>query len=346
MNVGSYVDSARTISLVVIVLGYIGWDIGTHHSQRAAQFAAAREMIAADWMQNEYRNDRTIIEKMLAAGAMVAEGAERQLRQVRPFEVASPVGDLAINMQSTERSTVFAQQSTRVAGLTLARLDDFRLRFRAEVKGPFGTWSVSDVAINDPAAFQKLARFANDLDIEISGGHKKMLGDVENKLYRRKVSVPNVEFAAFHSEKAVWLVTFLCVLLVVILRSRVRLIRLSPDAGLGTPWLVLDASTVVEKIIATLWVVSIVLAGWLACGAVLFTEKDLLMATATPPQGRAALVFLSILALATVSDLLKLRDIRITRHSTAASAAQSRFPGPRVPPHRAGRRRRFPSAPG
>ena len=43
--------------LIILVLGYIGWDLGTHHSKRATLLAEARELVTADWVRATYRND-------------------------------------------------------------------------------------------------------------------------------------------------------------------------------------------------------------------------------------------------------------------------------------------------
>jgi hypothetical protein len=335
MKVGSYVDSARTISLVVIVLGYVGWDLGTQHSQRAALLAKARELLAAQWIRQQYVDDVTIVRKMIEMKAVTTEPKTGQLRQAKPFVVHSPIGDMEIRMRPVSRSASFSQRTGPVSGLTMETLGAFRLRFDVAVKGLFGSWSMSSLELADTNAGRQLARISGDLDLNRQDEPEKLLTAIEDKLYRRKVSVPSLDFAAFKSEQAVWLIAVLCFLALVVLRSRVRLIRLDPTAGIETPWLVLDARAAAEKLIAALWIAGILLSSWLACGALLFTEKDLMMATKTPPLGHATAVFLFVGALAlasgwsalgTVCDLLKLRTIRVALHEAAKNVTDGTRP--------------------
>lgn len=183
----------------------------------------------------------------------------------------------------------------------------------------------------DPAHQARLSQLAATIGVTVGKDTKKALTDVENRLYRRQVAVPNLDFAAFRSEQAVWLIDLLCVLALVVFRSRVRMIRHDPKAGIGAPWLVLDAGSAIEKAIAGLWIGGILLSCWIGTGALLFTEKDLMMAMEDPPIVRAVAVFLFAGTLAVVGgwtsimavcDLLRLRAIRIACRAALASEPQ------------------------
>ena len=334
MKVDSYVNSARTFSLIILVLGYIGWDLGTHHSKRATLLAEARELVTADWVRATYRNDRTIVATMIAAGALVEDPTTKKLVSVpdKPFVAVEAFGDVTIEMTSSRRTNRFGreeEQDAVDADPTLATLDDLDIRFDIDVTGALGRWSVDAMRMYDPDQQARLNKIADDIEVALARAPKDSLTAFERKLYNRKVSVPSIDFAAFRSEQAVWLVELVCVLALVVFRSRVHMIRLDPQAGIGAPWLVLDADTPIERAIAGLWIAGILLSSWIVTGALLFTEKDLMMALAEPPILRAVFEFLFIgtlaliggwTSLSAVCDLLRLRAIRTACRAEAEQA--------------------------
>jgi hypothetical protein len=328
MSVEGYVSSARTFSLVILVLGYVGWDLGTQHSVRASIFAEARTLVTAEWVRTTFRTDRTIVEKMIERNVLVTDPQTGVITQ-NPNKGSlliddAPLGTVKITMlipASPEPDPTGRAASPEPAGRTLSTLHQFDNRYSVDVDTAAGRWSVSRIRLADTEFRDRLHELADDTGVTVRPADPSAtLTAFESRLYRRKVSVPSIDFASFHSEQTLWLIDILCVLSLVVLRSRVRMIGHDPKAGLGAPWLVLDASAIIEKIIAALWIGGILLSTWIVTGALLFTEKDLMLGSRDPPAARTSFEFLFIAvmtliggwaSLTTVSDLLRLRAMRI-----------------------------------
>ncbi len=50
MKVGNYVASARTLSLAIIALGYLGWQLGMFHNDRADLYAKVVDVATIGWI--------------------------------------------------------------------------------------------------------------------------------------------------------------------------------------------------------------------------------------------------------------------------------------------------------
>lgn len=90
MSVESYVSSARNFSLIILVLGYIGWDLGTHHSKRATLLAEARELVTADWVRTTYRTNRILIDAMVAQGSLTEHPESKILTKKKSSSLPNP----------------------------------------------------------------------------------------------------------------------------------------------------------------------------------------------------------------------------------------------------------------
>lgn len=326
MKVSSYVVSARTLSLVIIVLGYVGWDLGTRHSERATLLTKAKGLVTQNWLRREFRNDRKLVDHMIEKGAVTLDPGTGILSQKSATTIQSPVGEVKINLRTRSLVGRFGK-GRKLPGITLHSFSDFRGKFDGSVKGPFGEWNIAIFSLNTGTAEQRLADIAFDLDIEIFDDPAKTIDAIKEELYHRKISVPSVEFASFRSETATWVIALVCFLSLIVLRSRVRLIALDPDAGLDAPWLILDAHSLLEKSVACLWLAGILLSSWVVNGALALTEQDLIAAGNDAGWIASLAMFAAVAglatasgwaALATVTDLLRLRAIRKDRHAQPA----------------------------
>jgi hypothetical protein len=106
----------------------------------------------------------------------------------------------------------------------------------------------------------------------------------------------------------------------VIMRNSIRQILRGTDAGIEEPWLVLDAESVTEKIVAVLWLLGIWLSGWLASFGLILSVMDVFQFSSWRPNvvevELSFAVFVVFLLIATVTasraviDLLRLREVR------------------------------------
>lgn len=291
MSAHSYVTSARTLSLAVIALGYLGWQLGMFHNDRAGLFAKIVEYATIGWVDQQIRDGVAPFGDWNRASPLT--------RQNSPFgtlEISGPSGEVEFEEEP----------------------------FRIQVNGPAGQFRTHAVFSKEemekraevwPAKGRELeAKFA-DLHVEPSA---ETVSKARLALYRRQLKVPGIDVVTFTSENATWVVSILCFLGLVVVRSRVAGILKARDAGNGEPWLILDARTRLEKAIATIWLAGIAVSGWLASFGPILLTIDLDRAGEIGPIYLAAATLMALslmfasgwLGLKIVSDLLCLRQIR------------------------------------
>src|SRR5262249_13917114 len=60
-NVTNYVSSARNLSLVLILLSFVGVQVGVYNDQRRALGTEAREAIVIRWLKNQFGDDDVLL---------------------------------------------------------------------------------------------------------------------------------------------------------------------------------------------------------------------------------------------------------------------------------------------
>ncbi len=296
MKVGNHVTSARTLSLAVIALGYLGLQLGMFHNDRAGLFAKVVDNATIGWI------DQNVIAN---------ESPFNLWDRTSPIRVPrSPFGILQIGTPADG-----ANQSQ------LAR----RTAMRVSVDGPAGNFVTRAVQFSDddirrredawPAVARELRVKIDDLTVERTAD---TVIEARKFLYQRQLKVPGIDIVTFNSENATWIISILCFLALVVVRNRINGIFQDTGAGREDPWLILDARLPVERAVATVWLAGIALSGWLVNFGPILLSIDLerageISSVSLGVAIAAVLLLISFsgwIGLKIVSDLLCLRKIR------------------------------------
>jgi hypothetical protein len=296
MKVGNHVTSARTLSLAIIALGYLGWQLGMFHNDRADLYVEVIDVATIGWIDQQVREKRPPFDTW---------------NRTSPLEVPdSPFGVLRIG-NLTNRTT--GDGSTNSSPM------------RVSVVGGAGQFTTraarfSNEDIGERAkVWNTVAReLGTKLNGQIVERNAETVNDARQFLYQRQLTVPGIDIVTFNSEKATWIVSILCFLILVVVRNRINGIFQDASAGKEEPWLILDARLPMEKAIAAVWLAGIALSGWLANVGPILASIELERTGEIDPVSlgfaTAAVLLLmsgsSWVGLKIVSDLLCLRKIR------------------------------------
>lgn len=308
VKVENYVATARTLSLAVILLGYVGLQLGIFSNQRGAISQELHNLVAIAWLKGEYHDNSALLAKLSLDKD--SSSLEEALRQ-------------AVGKWSLDRDTPFGHIHIEKNLLSAPSVP-----FDATVTSADEVWKVSAFSLKDERLPGHLNEIYSDLGIDPSAPIAKIFAAAKEKLFSRKVKLPGIDFSEFGAGSAAWLIALLCPVILVALHSSVRQIFRASDGGLGEPWLVLDADTPVERIVGGIWLLAISASSWLATFGLILTVMDgFRIAAPRPGIVTVELTYLVFLALAVVNtwpaigtalDLLRLRQIRAdARHPPA-----------------------------
>lgn len=298
MKVGNHVTSARTLSLAIIALGFLGWQLGMFHNDRADLFAKVVDSATIGWIDQQVRAN---------------EPPFNSWDRTSPIRVLrSPFGNLQIGDPADG-----TKQGLRASGSK---------KMSVSVNGPAGQFKTRAILFSGDKIFERENKWpavARELGVKITGLTVQKNAETVIKarqiLYQRQLTVPGIDIVTFNSEKATWIVSILCFLVLVVVRNRIDGIFQDTGAGREDPWLILDARLPVEKAVAAAWLAGIALSGWLVnFGPILLTidlERAGEINSASLGVAIAAVLLLisgsGWIGLKIVSDLLWLRKIRV-----------------------------------
>jgi hypothetical protein len=284
IKVSNHVSSARTLSVALILLAYFCWELSAFHFVRDNNFRNYRDAVTIDWLVTAHSTDADL------------EKAADKVQE-------SPLGEIEVEAFGSNKGGASK-------------------KFKIEVTGKFGEWAIAQFSYNK---ISKYSQILNDLEGELgvsgSGNQAARIERVRKALFHRQIKVPGIDFDAFQSETALWVLSLLVCLGAIIIRSRVRLILLDPLAGHEEPWLILDAKSRIEKIIATFWIIGILIAVWVAIGSLTVSAKSVIKSAEEINLIHTSLSFVAIITMAaaggwasfmTVIDLLFVRRVRQT----------------------------------
>lgn len=296
MKVDNHVTSARTLSLAIIALGFLGLQLGLFHNDRAGLFTKVIDAATIGWIDQQIRRKQRPFDTW---------------DQTSPIEVPdSPFGVLRIGNPALATRQ---NQSGNVSPM------------RVSVGGLIGKFETRAALFSDDEIRKREDAWpavARDLGVKIAGLDVQKNADTviqaRQSLYQRQLKVPGIDVVSFNSEKASWIVSILCFLVLVVVRNRIDGIFQDTGAGREEPWLILDARLPIEKAVAAAWLAGIALSGWLANFGPILASIDLERTgeidSVSLVVAVAAVLFLTSgsgwIGLKIVSDLLCLRNIR------------------------------------
>jgi hypothetical protein len=287
-----YVSSARTLSLLLVALGFVGLQLGMFNYQRSILFSETRDLILVRVLKEQFKDNAN-----LQSHLNQARQQQGTVEEVYTF-LHSGLGSIEINSVGSSPS------------------------FIAKVGAGEESWKSKPISLDRWDNEQRLDHALTALSVveETRIAPEKLIRRVQEAIYSRRVKLPSLDFGDFSTDTAAWLVSLLCVAVLVALRNVVHRIFWSADTGIGEAWLVLDARRFAEKIVAGIWIAGMGLSGWLATFGLILTVMDVFQRSSPPPSaptvGMAFAVFAALVAMstwagaATVADLLRLRQQR------------------------------------
>ena len=296
MKVGNHVTSARTLSLAIIALGYLGWQLGMFHNDRADLFARVVDIVTVGWIDQQIR-----------AGKRPFDTWNRS----SPIEVrGTPFGVLRIGNPASGINTDQPAESRPMRVSVDGTAGKFKIRATR-----FANDDIDRRAEAWSALVRELEGKIAKLKVEPD---PKTVTDARQALYQRQLAVPGIDVVTFNSEIATWIASILCFLILVVVRNRVNGIFRDANVGNDEPWLILDARLPVEKAVSAAWLAGIALSGWLVNFGPILASIDLERAGELNSLSLvfaivAVLLLMSVsgwLSLKIVSDLLCIRKIR------------------------------------
>jgi hypothetical protein len=317
IKVETHVSNARTLSLIAIPLGFVGIQLGIFNVQRGDLFNEARELVLIRYLNNIYGGDEAVLKEIQERNVTKADGPG-PIGGTSPSLIVpeSPFGRLEIET-TTERPK---PRPVRVLGFRIPQQAPGALV--ATVYKNFDKWKTRPFTITH-AQLDRLDRILADLEIT-STDETKLISLIREKLYNRHIKLPGVDFWDFNTESAVWIVALLCAGVLVALESSLRQVFQGEDGGIAEPWLILDAEAFGERAVGAVWLVALVISGWLSTFGLILSVVDRFVVEENAPSpfltASAYGIFLVILGTNTwsgvgiFSDLLQIRDIRRRMH--------------------------------
>lgn len=282
MKSTEYLSAARTTSLLVLLLVYV----------------------ALDQSMSFYRSSQWLHDSRDAFAEAFA------LDLVNGGEVA---GITAIEKHQTGVRSCTADTTTPVFRVTVVRLD--QRRWQSDQAWCTGKPTLEHLT----GQVRRVARQLH-LDVGAMPTMEEMFGEVEHKLIDERVDIGALGFA-LRADLAPWVIGPIVVGLLALMRNNLRAVRNDREHALEEPWLVVDAGVGVERLIASLWLASIVAAPWVSGASILaaFASRVYADGSITTPLTDVTLVAVSLgvlvaggwLALTVASDLLALRERRL-----------------------------------
>jgi hypothetical protein len=315
-KVDSHVSSARTISLEVVVLGFIGFQLGLYNHGRGTSYTATRDLIVVHAMAGKYTADAQFRQKI------------DDLKGVtEPSSVVDRIeglGSVTVSYEPGSKTPFSAQvgrdQDTCVASFTL---------FQPQQGPADSCWKVKAFALDDGTTDELLDRSLGALSLTQSDRllpPRALIQRVRDAIYGRRVKLPSIDVGDFSTGSAAWLVAILCIVSLVALRNVIHQIFRNADVGVGEAWLVLDARGPGEKVVAAAWVAAIALSGWAAAFGLILSVMDgfqsdptaLSLAAVVLCYGAFAVLmgFSTWAGIGITADLLRLRELRRAQDDT------------------------------
>jgi hypothetical protein len=295
----SYVSSARTISLALLLLGFVGLNLGLFNYQRSALFADTRDLVLVRALTQKFRTNQMLLNQMTKTGdgSQTLTYSDSSLGEITIISSAVPaLRDTQTGVADGSASIVFSATVTRNKE----------------------TWKTKTFSLDREDNDRRLDRALTALALgSDTSTPYKLIQKIEEAIYSRRVKIPSIDFGDFTTESAVWVVTLLCVAALVAFRSAVHRILRSPDTGIAETWLILDARAVGEKIVAAVWIAGIILSPWFCIFGLILTAMDAFALAPTRPAVIRVLIayagFIALIGLSTwagtgaTADIIRLR---------------------------------------
>lgn len=319
MKSTAHLSSARVYSILMLLAVYLGFNLATSYARRVGLLQEARQAFAIEFLRSNFTNEflRTSegpIPARQITGAGWAGATRSDSKEGKDLWLVS-----------VKRSTGRQWESlVDVSNVTLGTGD------RAVAPAPQPGESEQPGAQKNVSASSEaltnLRRIALELGLK-DFDHKEynlILRDIELEVVDREVTVPGIDLA-FKSDLAPWIISILTIGFLLLIRNQVEAVMLDKELALDEPWIIVDNSKGLERLVSEGWLISVWLAPWIVTGCLLVIVTGNVVAdggiasrlrTAVVTIATIVLVLLGGWAsLTTTASLLRLRRLRHERLS-------------------------------
>lgn len=283
MKSSSYLSSARTLSVLMLLAVYLDIDLTRGQLERNGWLNEARQVYAAAYVEGAGQQPSMPQIDVPGVGQISAKK-----EMVRP------------NYES------WAVRVKRVDGR----------QWRAVVDG-------RDSSSLRVQRLQRIAAALGLKDPDkIDGNVPALFRAIERDSTERKVTVPGVDLA-FRPDIAPWIIALFTLGFLLLMRNQLGRVLMDEDLAMDEPWIVVDGGRGLERLVAAGWLIAIWAAPWVASGCLLAVFSSQIIvdgAVTTLPRELlacgASLVLVVLggwASLTTTSDLLRLRRLRQVR---------------------------------
>lgn len=294
MKTGSYLSSARTTSMLVLLLAYVSVDQVTSFLNSAGALQQAREALARAFA----------------------------LQQVSATQVP---GVMAMSPVQTRHSCGFFDR-VDATQLTVIRTDNRKWRADA-------FWcNAQERQAPEPKA--ALVRISRELYLPVADAADpgELFAAIEHHLTDERVEIAPLGFA-MRADLTPWVIGPVVVGLLALMRNCTRSVLAGDDHAIEEPWLLVDEGVGAERAVAGLWMTAIALAPWVS-GSTIFAAfawrvyADGSMTTALTDVTLVAIALTVLLSggwlgMTVASDLIALRAARKERRDAEARRVEA-----------------------
>lgn len=275
MKADAFVSSARQLSLVLVVLLAVMFEISTSYFSRANQLRHARELFAIFLAADQITNVAPQIAQLDAIHSydepvVFSMTLDRDFSfLIEIYVLGTPPSmnliGLRVNVSGkrdwgSDFITFYEDYHGNWVESAQSRLLDLGDRESIE----FALEEASFI-LDDFKVLTRLTDIAFDLEIETSGITKvrEIYERIEREIVLDEVTVPNIQSARMAAPSAMWFLSAFTFSLLIVVSNRVRAIFQDQELACNIPWLVLDGRVGIERVFAILWLGMILLSPWI-----------------------------------------------------------------------------------
>ncbi|MFN7918756.1 MAG: hypothetical protein U0Q16_01585 [Bryobacteraceae bacterium] len=146
----------------------------------------------------------------------------------------------------------------------------------------YGSWSTGLFSPIDPSIKPDINHLSRNLGIDVKLTGAERIEAIQTKLFGQKIKIPFLDEVSVPTELAVWVLAFGSFFVLVNMRNQLRLALAHPEPSHETPWILLDASSFTDRLVAGLWWVLQGLSGVVTSFALILSATDSSQAALTP----------------------------------------------------------------
>jgi hypothetical protein len=343
INVGSYLSSARNLSLLLLAFVITSIQVSSSYLSQVRDLQAARHTLAMEYAARQIDALAASIDDVRAEQLFTQWRSARRSPGGSDFPIKSGivegVGEMTsiINLYRADMDNMIRVSEVRVDVVGRGRWTS-KQSFAGYIAIPSRT-SVRDALLatalklnQSRDALSEIA-FRWQIDLPADSGADLVYRRIEREFVRREVSLPSVSVGV-SSSTAMWWLAIGIVGLSILIRNQVGLVVRESTFVQTEPWLVLDQSKGLERLLANTWLWSIFLSPWIVGALLLMTVSSQTIAdgiSAPPVHAVARVLGLVTIpfvggwsASSLVATLILLRRQRLSiAHSLTAENAEN-----------------------